>query len=105
MPQLAKSPAPQDGEPRQTADSGDISSVERTRDLWNDDGDDFFGSTLGTQNAIVDDDQSVSGETKNSAKAPEKPPAKRGRKPGSGKGLSHKRKGGPVTGDTLPEDL
>jgi DNA helicase INO80 len=69
------------------------------RDLWVDDGDDFFGATaIATDNTLT-----PSREEERQITTP-KAPAKRGRKPGRGRG-SHRRKPGPATGDTLPADL
>jgi chromatin-remodeling ATPase INO80 len=70
-----------------------------SRDLWVDDGDDFFGAT-----SNVTDNMIPLREEENPAPVVPKAPAKRGRKPGRGRG-SHKKKPGPATGDTLPADL
>ncbi|KZT44635.1 hypothetical protein SISSUDRAFT_976705 [Sistotremastrum suecicum HHB10207 ss-3] len=82
-----------------------------TRDLWNEEGDDFFGSSATVPNgsaAILDEEApaastpSTRGRKNGTGTGTG---AKRGRKPGSGKGVGHRKKPGPVTGDTLPEDL
>jgi chromatin-remodeling ATPase INO80 len=70
-----------------------------SRDLWVDDGDDFFGAT----NNVADNAMAPIREEENQTPTP-KGPAKRGRKPGRGRG-SHRKKPGPATGDNLPADL
>jgi DNA helicase INO80 len=86
------------------ADGGGVSQPPnqlpgQTRDLWVDDGDDFFGaSAAGTENAnaTIQDD--------NANPVAAKTPGKRGRKPGRGRG-AHRKKTGPTTGDSLPADM
>lgn len=80
-------------------DQLDKSFPRESRDLWVDDGDDFFGAT----SAVVDNAIALPREEEAQPSVP-KGPAKRGRKPGRGRG-SHRRKPGPATGDTLPADL
>jgi DNA helicase INO80 len=85
-----------------TADTGNRpqkSSPGESRDLWVDDGDDFFGATSAvTDNAVNTREEDTPGVS------PPKTRGKRGRKPGRGRG-THRKKPGPATGDTLPIDL
>lgn len=85
-----------------STDSGNQTSETlppQTRDLWVDDGDDFFGaSSTANDNAAIN----LQEDKQNQVVA--KAPAKRGRKPGRGRG-THRKKPGPATGDSLPADM
>lgn len=77
------------------ADTKDKAAPRETRDLWVDDGDDFFGAT-----AVNPESNIVAREDEIPAPAPTRPASKRGRKPGRGRG-SHRRKHGPaIQGDS-----
>jgi len=80
-------------------------SIVPLRDLWTDEGDDFFGhiqSSTVAENIPPDDDTAGPLQKPGRKKAPNVP-SKPGRKPG--RKPSHKKKPGPATGDNLPEDL